>query len=389
MKRVLAILPVFATLSLVRAEEAAPWPPVKTGEFWYRAVEQHGKTEGYMRLTIDKPAGGGLKSTWELKVAYPGGHYAEKRSMEVDARRNFVRAAMEVDGGPSAEAEWSEAKKGIVGRGAKSSSEKKEEVLIDTSSQASAGLTIVLAATMPREELTPALGFAEISLSGVPAMAGKVVIRCLGQEQLAWEGKTLNVWKYEAHRLERPPTYAWVTDEGAIAQIEWGQGSLLILSSTPTKDLFQEIPAALKDVSTAKDTLVLQGDFPGFSPQEMFDHHTKPELLEKWWATKAEVGDKVGGTHVLSWPAQKWTLRGEITTWVPCKQFGFTWKWDHEPKDKPALKVTIDLELIENGTRMTITHGPYADTEDGKAERAEHFEGWKFFASKLKALRDK
>ncbi|KAF0242597.1 MAG: Activator of Hsp90 ATPase 1 family [Planctomycetota bacterium] len=390
MKRVLILCAVLAPVSRLRAEEAKPWPPLKTGEFWYRAVEGHGRTEGFMRLTVDKPEGGGLKATWELKVAYPGGHYAEKRSMEVDGRRNFIRAAMEVEAGPSGEAEWSEEKKGVTGRGSKIPSAKKEEVLIDTGRQSSAALTVVLAATAIREERTPDLEFTEINVAGVPSLAGKVIISCLGPEELAWEEKTLKVWKYEIQRATRPSGFAWVTDEGAIAQFEWGQGSLLILSSTPTRDLFKEIPGAVKDISTARDTLVLQGDFPGFSPQEMFEHHTKPELLVQWWAPKAEIGDRAGGAHVLSWPEQKWILRGEITDWQPGKKFGFTWKWDHEPKEKGALTVGIEFDAAAaGGTRMTITQGPYADTEDAKAERAGHVEGWKFCAAKLKALKDK
>lgn len=388
MRVLAALLTAFVIQSLACAQDAAPLPPIQTGEFWYRALDAEGRTEGYMRLVVDRTAGEGIKGSWEMKLAYPGGSYCESRSMEITKELSLIAGSMEVEGGPSGKIRQGEGK--LEGSGRKASGAEEKEVVIDGGSHTSAGLTVLFALAMPRAAEAKLMTLEEISLQGVPSIAGWVEVRPGRKVELEREGKTEETWKFEIAREKGPKMQVWVTAEGAIAQIEWGGGSLLVLSSTPTKDLFREIPAAVKDISTSKESLVVQGDFPGFTPQELFDHHTKPELIAKWWAPKAEVGDKVGGAHVLSWPEQKWTLRGEITAWEPGKKFGFTWKWDHEPKEKPALTVTIDFAPLEGGgTRMTITHGPYADTAEAKEERDGHIEGWKFFASKLRALKNR
>jgi uncharacterized protein YndB with AHSA1/START domain len=369
-------------VSLASAEDA--WPPIATGEFWYRAVDGDGKTEGFMRLTVERPEGGGLKTSWELRVSYPGGSYEETRSMELGAKGELAGASLKVEGGPEGEVRGGEGS--YTGRGRAEAGADWTLVKLEGRDLAG-GMPAFVALTRPRKpgaEVT----LTELTLGGPPAKAGPLALRGGKLETVAPDGLKLEAWRFEAAR-EGTPTVLWVTEDGTVAQVEWGGGSRLLLSSKPTRDLFVKQEAAVKDVSAGPERLVVQGEFPGFTPEEMFEQWTKPELVKSWWAPEAEIGDAAGGPYVLRWPAQKWTLRGKILAWEPGKALGFTWRWDHEPKDKAEVTARVALEAIEGGTRVTITHGPYADGAAGRQEREGHLEGWKLFCARLRALRAK
>lgn len=304
--------------------------------------------------------------------------------MEIDANRALTGASLKVEGGPEGEIRGEGGR--YSGRGRKAAGEEWTIVKLDGADLA-AGLPGLLALTLPRKAGSE-LKLTELTLGGPPAKAGPVVLTGGTLDTVVPEGIKLGAWRFEAKR-DGTPTIVWVLEDGVIAQVEWGGGSRLLLSSEPTGELFQPQEAAVTDVSKDAGALVVQGDFPGFTTAEMFEHWTKAELVKKWWAPEAEVGTGVGGAYILKWPAQKWTLRGEILAWEPGKKFGYTWKWDHEPKQKAELRVSVEIGALEGGTRLTITHGPYDGSAESKEERNGHLEGWKFFCAQLKALKAK
>ena len=136
------------------------------------------------------------------------------------------------------------------------------------------------------------------------------------------------------------------------------------------------------------DRLAVVAELPHISPARTFDYWTAPDLLCRWWPQEAEIHPYLGGMYHLSWPQMNWHLRGRYLSFVPGKQLAFTWKWDHDEENAPLREVSILFEpLSADSTRLTLTHGPYTDSEDDQDVRIyHHLEGWMHFLPRLQAL---
>lgn len=144
----------------------------------------------------------------------------------------------------------------------------------------------------------------------------------------------------------------------------------------------------MRQVPSTPDTIVLGGEFERFSPEELYDHLTQPNLLQRWWAKVAETDLEIGGAYHLAWPAMEWHLRGEYTALERGVHLGYTWKWGHDPSPAAPQQVDFWLESLgEGGTRLGIYHGPFASTPAGQDDRKGTAEGWLHFAEQLRALR--
>jgi uncharacterized protein YndB with AHSA1/START domain len=107
--------------------------------------------------------------------------------------------------------------------------------------------------------------------------------------------------------------------------------------------------------------------------------------VRRWWAgglltTRLEPG----GEYVVRFDALDQTMRGSITGYDPETTLAFTWAWDHEP-NAPGYAVSITVEETGDGSRLTLTHGTYADSDDGRAASLSHQEGWEYFLPLLVA----
>jgi uncharacterized protein YndB with AHSA1/START domain len=143
----------------------------------------------------------------------------------------------------------------------------------------------------------------------------------------------------------------------------------------------------VKDVSPNTSTLVVTGDFGGFTPRELFDHWVRPELLVLWWPREAVVDPRVGGEYKFNWPEQNWVLTGTYTAFEPGEHLGFTWAWNHDVDKVGVTQVDVAFEEIEGGSRMTITHGPWNESKDAQDDRQGVREGWIHFGMRLAGLR--
>ncbi len=141
----------------------------------------------------------------------------------------------------------------------------------------------------------------------------------------------------------------------------------------------------LAEVLSGNDVLVVEGEYPNVTPATLFRYWTEPTLLKQWWPEEAEIDPREGGAFVLSWPKMEWRLRGTYSTFEPGQRLAFTWKWDHEP-DTPVRHVHVALEPSSDGTKLTISHGPYRDSEIDQQEREGHLEGWQFFCGRLREV---
>lgn len=146
---------------------------------------------------------------------------------------------------------------------------------------------------------------------------------------------------------------------------------------------------AVRDVSSGRDSIVIEAECPELGPTELFEYWTRPDLLKWWWPEEAEIDGRVGGAYHLSWPKMNWHLRGRYTQFDPGRALAFSWAWDHEP-NVPETFVAIDFAPSgATGTRLRLEHGPYSDSELDQKQRDGHVEGWTYFISRLEALQSK
>lgn len=139
------------------------------------------------------------------------------------------------------------------------------------------------------------------------------------------------------------------------------------------------------EVPSDPSQLVLVGEFHFYSPEEMFDAFTVPERVVEWWPTEAVVEPAVGGAYKFQWPSQNWTLFGKYTAFDRGQHLGFSWKWNHGPEESQPLQVDIYFMATEEGSRISIYHGPFVG-EDAK-ERDGIREGWIHFGMILAGLK--
>ena len=143
---------------------------------------------------------------------------------------------------------------------------------------------------------------------------------------------------------------------------------------------------AVEDISPDRSSLRLLSEFEAFTALELFDHFVRPELLVKWWPEEATIDPRLGGSYDLRWPSRNWVLSGQYTAFEPGKRLGFTWSWNFDSVKQP-LQVDITFEDAEPCTKMTVSHGPFDESEPAQIERNEIREGWIHFSMRLAGLR--
>ena len=118
---------------------------------------------------------------------------------------------------------------------------------------------------------------------------------------------------------------------------------------------------------------------------DVFDHLVVPELLTKWWPTLASVEPGEGGGFQFDWPDQGFVLKGSYLAFDRPNRLCYTWNWDHEPTPDQPLIVSVHLVQSNEQVQINISHGPFAETEQGREDLANVREGWSFFLPRLQA----
>jgi uncharacterized protein YndB with AHSA1/START domain len=244
------------------------------------------------------------------------------------------------------------------------------------------GLGFVLAAWMPREA-DSVLRRADRNDANTFETEGTVTITARGEEALPGDAEA-KAFRYDLARADGRSMPIHVDAEGRIVRIDWGGGTVMELRPESTEHLFRPAPPAVEEVETGPEKLVMRGEFPDVEPEAMFALWTTVEGITRWWPPEAEIEAKVGGKFRLSWPGPGWLLVGTVREIKAPQRLAFSWKWAHEPEDAPALEVVVEIaKREEGGSVLTITHGPYEDTPEGRKEREGHRRGWIQFCTRL------
>jgi len=87
-------------------------------------------------------------------------------------------------------------------------------------------------------------------------------------------------------------------------------------------------------------------------PDEVWQAVTEPERLEEWFANEVELDPEPGGRGVFRWSDGE-ERRAVVEEVEPGRRFTLVWGDDES-------RVSIELEEVESGTRVTVTEEPTA-----------------------------
>ncbi len=119
---------------------------------------------------------------------------------------------------------------------------------------------------------------------------------------------------------------------------------------------------------------------------------TDPVQLKEWWGpegvrTRNFAADaRPGGKYqwdLVNQEGEEMTVRGEYRELMPGKKIVFTWQWDDdEVWEGRTSVVTVELEDVEGGTELCLTHVQLPSEQS----RDRHNEGWNSVLDRLEKL---
>ena len=114
------------------------------------------------------------------------------------------------------------------------------------------------------------------------------------------------------------------------------------------------------------------------TPSTVYRYLTESDKWLKWQSVGAELDARPGGVFALTMENGMLT-RGQYTELVPDKRVVFTWGWvDHPGLPPGSSMVTVDLEAVEDGTLLVLTHSNLPPDEV-----EAHRKGWNTFIPAL------
>lgn len=109
------------------------------------------------------------------------------------------------------------------------------------------------------------------------------------------------------------------------------------------------------------------------TPETVFRFFTDSARFAKWWGTGSTIDPKQGGRVFIKHPGNVESA-GEVIEIQPPRRLVFSYGFvSGKPIPVGSSRVTIELEPVRAGTRLSLTH-ELAD----KAARDEHVQGWRF-----------
>ena len=138
-----------------------------------------------------------------------------------------------------------------------------------------------------------------------------------------------------------------------------------------------------------KPSLVLKRRIKA-APEKVYEAWTRPEQMTRWWGVTenpkppiAETDLRVGGRfRVQFWDPrdEHHSVSGTYREVVPNRKLSFSWAWQSTP-ERESL-VTIDLNPVNDGTMLTLTHEQFFS----ETARDDHGRGWGMALDRLEAL---
>lgn len=133
-------------------------------------------------------------------------------------------------------------------------------------------------------------------------------------------------------------------------------------------------------------------------PDRVYRAWTEPEQFIKWFRGSREGRLEIqkfecweGGRYdvtMITPNGDRLNLTGRYVSLQPDRKLVITWQWDFAPAGSDPTTVTVDIEPIDTGTRLVVTHDGFPNSN----VRDRHESGWRPSLSMLGemlACRDK
>jgi uncharacterized protein YndB with AHSA1/START domain len=123
----------------------------------------------------------------------------------------------------------------------------------------------------------------------------------------------------------------------------------------------------------------------GARRETVFSFFTDDARWASWWGAGSVIEPRPGGRMLIKYPGGV-EVTGEVIEVRAPERIVFTYGYVQNPKFGPgASRVTIQLESVADGTRLSLTH-QFAEA----ADRDHHVQGWRYqlsvFANVVAAL---
>ena len=120
-------------------------------------------------------------------------------------------------------------------------------------------------------------------------------------------------------------------------------------------------------------------------PEKVWEGLTSPEFTERYWhSTRVRSSFEVGSS-IEFLQEEEVACCGEILTADRPEKLAYTWSFCRNPetRDEPYSRVTFLLDVIPNGTKLTVIHDQF---EPGSKTLGMITEGWPYVIAGLKTL---
>jgi uncharacterized protein YndB with AHSA1/START domain len=116
--------------------------------------------------------------------------------------------------------------------------------------------------------------------------------------------------------------------------------------------------------------------------QAVFDAWIRPEMVPRWFCPDPGgtvvvpvMEPRPGGRYRIEMrlpDGQAYDVSGVYREVRAPERLVFTWVWDHDPPETPAMLVTVELHERGAATELVLTHERFVTTE----VRDKHSHGW-------------
>lgn len=122
-----------------------------------------------------------------------------------------------------------------------------------------------------------------------------------------------------------------------------------------------------------------------FEHEEVFACLTTEGGIMRWFAVGAEIDLRVGGTMRLAWDRD---FTKTTTTKIIALDAGgrVSWDWTSAVRDTHAPVHWEVTPLVEQGARVILRQGPFAETTDDLVAMAEEAESWRWYLCNLRSV---
>lgn len=119
--------------------------------------------------------------------------------------------------------------------------------------------------------------------------------------------------------------------------------------------------------------------------EDVFACLTTAGGLMRWFAVQAEVDLRTGGSIRFGWDRQfTKTTTIEILEYDAGGRITWNWHPTHEDRQVP-VHWTVTPE-VEQGSKVIMRQGPYADDRDSLLVLAEEAESWRWYLCNLRSV---